>query len=157
MREYRRLYIVLVLVAFLAVGCKSYDQMLEDHVAVQMQNEGVWEERYDEVKEEYEPGIVGERTLQLSVNVMKDMTEEEMLDVLDYYELLHNAFFDLEKRENTKERDVDFTCYAVFYRENTDEVIRKFKYVNHESVTVPEEEEDYFASPIFRSNIQGEM
>lgn len=155
MGKYGRVYIVLVLVSFLAVGCKSYEQMLEDHEAIQMQNDGIWAERYRSLREDYEPGTQGERTLKLSVNVLKDMTEEEMLDVLEYHELFYNAFS--QDRVYTKERDADFTCYAVFYRGDTDEVIRKFKYVNHESVTVTEEDEGYFASPILRSQLPSGM
>lgn len=150
MRGFVRLCVIVGMVVACITGCQSYQEMLDNHEAVKMQSDGIWEERYMERLED-EPGAEAKRTVRLSVNVLKDMTEEQMLDVLEYYELFFNAV--LEGGVYTKERDVDFTCYAVFYRGETDEPIQKFKYVNHESVAITEEDKYQFLSPIFRSQL----
>lgn len=155
MRGFVRLCVIVGMVVVCMTGCQSYQEMLENHEALKMQSDGIWEERYMEQGEDYESGAQAERTVKLSANVLQDMTEEQMIDVLEYYELFYNAL--LEGDIYTKERDADFTCYAVFYKGETDEPIRKFKYVNHESVIITEEDEYQFVSPIFRSQLPGDM
>ena len=154
MRRVVKLCVIVGMVVACMTGCQSYQEMLDNHEALKMQSDGIWVERYMERWED-EPGEQAKRTVKLSANVLKDMTEEQMLDVLEYYELFFNAL--LEGDVYTKERDVDFICYATFYRGETDEVIRKFKYVNHKSVTITAEDEDQFVSPIFHSRIPGGM
>lgn len=150
MRGFVRLCAIVGMVVVCMTGCQSYREMLDNHEAVQMQNDGIWEERYSSLR--FDDSEQEGCTLRLSVNVRKDMTEEQMLVVLDYCELWYNAFLDLENnKEMTRERDSDFTCYAVFYQGDTDEVIRKFKYVNHESVEITEEDNYGFAPSYFVS------
>lgn len=147
--------IIVGMVGACMTGCQSYQEMLENHEAMKMQSDGIWQERYMERWEDEPPGPQSARTVALTVSVLKDMTEEQMFDVLEFYELFFNAL--LEGDVYTKERDADFTLYAAFYKGDTDELIRKFKYVNHESVTITEEDEYQFVSPIFRSRIPRDM
>lgn len=79
MREFVSLCAIVGMVVVCMTGCQSYEEMLDNHVAIQMQNDGIWEERYMEQWDEGDPGPETERTVRLSANVLKDMTEEQML------------------------------------------------------------------------------
>lgn len=151
MRGLVRLCAIVGLIAVCMTGCQSYEKMLDNHEAVKMQNDGVWEERYMEWWEDEPPGPQSDRTALLSVDVLQDMTEEQMFDVLEYYELFYNAL--LEGDVYTKEREAGFTLFAAFYKGKTDEPIRKIKYVNHESVEITQSDEYQFVSPVFRSKL----
>lgn len=82
-----KLCIIVGMVVACMTGCQSYQEMLENHEAMKMQNDGIWEKRYMEQWED-EPGVKAKRTVKLSANALKDMTEEQMFAVLEYYELL---------------------------------------------------------------------
>lgn len=145
MRKWKDLFVVGVLAVVLCTGCgtRDHDKMIQNHKAAEMQSEGIWEERYIE----WTDSVYGkEDACILSVNVYKDMSEDDMLDVLDYYKLcLHYETDDTGAYVGG--RDTTWTCYAVFYREETDEELKRFKYVDGESVEITAEDEEQFAGP----------
>lgn len=131
-----------MLVVCICAGCEDYQQMLDEHKAVKMRENGVWEERYKSV------GVndaIDETEVVLSINVKKKMTEEDMLAVLEYHELFYNG--KMEGDVYAAEKDSPYNSYAVFYEGNTNKVIKKFKYCNREIVPIKEEDEVKFASP----------
>lgn len=135
--------ILIILLACLISGCgKSYDDILENHAAIEMYRDGVWSVRYISENTIVPSGNVESVMVQLSVNVDKEMTEEQMLEVMDYYEFTRNALF--EKGEYKGEQDADYSCYAVFYRGDTDEEIFRIKYQNGKETEPTEEEESVF-------------
>ena len=144
MRKWKELFVVGVLAVVLCTGCgtRTLGQMADDHKAAAMQEEGVWEKRYDQ------PDFLGSnKTYTVSVNVYKDMSEQDMLDVLDYYKLCMHSQTDPDTGAYLGERDTTWICYAVFYREETDEELKRFKCVDGESVEITEEDEAQFAGP----------
>ena len=145
MRKWKEIFVVGVLAVVLCTGCgtRDRDKMIQNHKAEEMQEEGVWEQRYIRSTD----SLYGEGdTLVLFVNVYKDMSEDDMLDVLDYYKLCMHSESD-DTGAYVGERDTTFTCYAVFYREKTDEELKRFKCVDGEIVEITEEDEAQFAGP----------
>lgn len=142
-----------ILLACFMLGCgrKDYNAMSEKHAATKTYRDGVWEVRYNSIIDQYAGEIVG-KTLYLSVDVHQDMTEEDMLDIMDYYEFRWNARWD-NNNHYIGERESDFTCYAVFYRGGTDEEVRRSKYFNGKEVEIPEEEQSYFPKPDMHSSM----
>lgn len=138
--------IVLALCISVICGC-GHEFSLDDHGAMKMRDEGVYEMRYQSSRLHYNGEINGEVLDRLSVNVNKEMSEEDMLTLLDYYELVHNKD---NKADGRKERDEDFVCYAVFFEGDTDNEITRIKYVNHEKVEITDEDKAYFPPPYFR-------
>ena len=86
----------------------------------------------------------------LSVNVNKNMSEDDMLEVLDYVKLCLHSEQD-DTGAYVGDRDSDWICYAVFYRGDSDEELKRFKHVNGESVHITEEDQAKFAGPELRS------
>lgn len=121
---------------------------INNHNAVKMEDEGIWGCRYNESSINDNDEMI----CRLSINVYKDMSEEDMLDVLEYYELQLNAEYE-EMSSGAKkyvgERDSDFICYAVFYKDTTDEVVGKYKYMNRKVADYTESEEKYFLNPVW--------
>lgn len=145
MRKWKEFFVVGVLAVVLCTGCGTRDhaKMVQNHKAAEMELEGVWEIRYINCTD----SVYGESdTLVLSVNVYKDMSEDDMLDVLDYYKLCMHYEAD-DTGAYVGERDTTWTCYAVFYQEETNEELKRFKYVDGESVEITEEDEAQFAGP----------
>ena len=68
-----------------------------------------------------------------------------MLGIMDYYELTRNCKF--VGNEYVGERETDFTCFAVFFRGDTDEEVRRIKYLNGKEVQAADEEENNFPHP----------
>lgn len=148
MMKFGRLCAAVLLTAVVLAGCgKDYEKMLEEHKAVSMQEDGIWEARYEQCKINDATDVT---TVIISVNVMKNMTENDMLEVLDYMELQYNARFDDEGVYQGKKEDAEYICYAVFYRKDTDEEIKRIKYVKGESVEIRGEDEVHFAGPELR-------
>lgn len=150
--------VLIVLLACLASGCgrRNYNDMVENHAAIKTYRDGVWGVRYFSMNTNAtDPGKTESVTVQLSVDVNKDMTEEQMLEVMDYYESTRNAWFD-EKGGYKGEQDAEYTCYAVFYRGDTDEEIRRIKYYNGEETEPTEEEESVFPMSGLRTDKVGE-
>lgn len=127
-----------MLVAMFLPGC---GETMENHSALSMQEDGSWEERYNTNVIMDGGGVYAK----VSVNVKKDIDEKDMLKILDYYRLIlvEGSGFDVE--------DEEAAVYGVFYKGNTDEEIRRFKYVDRESVDIPEEEQSYFPTPELRN------
>ena len=89
--------------------------------------------------------------MRVSLNVNGDMTEKQMLDVMDYYEFTRNASFD-ENLQYKGETDTNYNCYAVFYRGETDEEIRRIKYHNGKETEPAEKEKSMFPIPELHSD-----
>ncbi len=149
MQKYFKYCLVVILIFFTA-GCNSnnYDAMVENHKAMDLYRDGVWEVRY--IKEAAN-SATSETVITLSIDVLKDMTEEDILTVLDYYEFTRNAAWDANQ-SYVGERESDYSCYAVFYKNNTNEEIRRIKYCNGKEVVPSEEDKWEFAPPELRSS-----
>ena len=80
MRRWKGVFMIGVLAAVLCAGCGTRDinKMTTDHKGCKMYEEGVWEKRYEkwETKEE-----IGEDRYTISVEVKKDMSEDDMLEL----------------------------------------------------------------------------
>lgn len=145
----------IVLLLCLAVGCgakgaKEYSAKQENHAAAKTYREGKWKVRYNSWTDEGTDELKSTRFL-LSVDVIEELTKEDMLDIMDYYEFTKNAQWDVNGNY-IGERELDYTCYAVFYKGETDEEICRMKYCNKEEVEVPEEEQGYFPAAYFYSD-----
>lgn len=142
------LCVLIFLMAFVMTGCyKRYDQILHDHKADKMFEDGVWESRYDVIQEN---PATGDMVVPCSINVNQDMSESDMMEIMDYFRIQFHSDMD-EEGIWLGISEGDFIVYAVFYKGDTDEVIRKIKYVNGESVKITEEDEVKFPSPDMRS------
>lgn len=133
--------VVLVICSVLGCGYKDYKAMQEKHAATKTYREGMWRIRYNCWTDSNQG-----TTFCLSVNVRRDMSEKDMLDIMDYYEFTKNAKFD-SNNHYIGERETDYTCYAVFYQGDTDEEIRKIKYYNGKEVEILEKDLYCFATP----------
>ena len=157
MRKYVKIYKILTIVILVAIGCiftvghfrhRDINDLVESHEAKEMYRNGIWKARYIQ-----HTGGTSEETsewftaMRISINVMQDMTEEDMLTIMDYYEMIYNASYVGDSYEG--EGDKDYFCYAVFYRKDTDEEIRRIKYHNgKEEKKITEKENLYkFPSP----------
>lgn len=158
MRKYGRVYKAITVVAFLAIGIfftvgpsgrtPDLTELVHEHPAVKMYYDGAWEGRYEaywtmgggSAMEE----VIG---ITLSVNVQKDMTREEMVSILDYYELVANASF--VGNTYVGEKDSDFVCFAVFFRGETDEELGRVKFYNGAEAEITEEDKGRFPPPYF--------
>ena len=99
MRRYIQSFTVIMGMAFLvlfAAGPReerdSYTEMVEGHNAFKLFKDGVWEIRYISHMVEYTDRIKS-TTVRLSVNMNRELSEEEMLGIMDYYELTRNCKF----------------------------------------------------------------
>lgn len=131
------------------------------HKAETMRDDGIWEERQMSLVQD---NISSDQCkINLSIKVKQDMTEEEMLKVLDYYE--KEIFTDMGagekvniggKQVEIEKRNIDM-CYAIFYKGDTDEVLKEFKYANGKNVPVMEEDEAYFDSMKMDDQAEGDQ
>lgn len=137
---------LLMLAIVLFSACGSYADKIKNHKAALKFDEGVVTKRYGELA----LGENDERIYRVTYNVNRDMTEEDMLDVLEYEEMIYNAECDEVTGEYTGERDKDYICYALFCEGTSNEVIGKNKYVNYECEDYTEEDEYLFLNPIFK-------
>ena len=148
-KKFIRLF-VLELVILMLCACGKSGVDIENHNAAIMQKEGIWTERYSTTTD---TGDYKKQFERISINVYKDMSEDEMLEVLEYYELNApkelNVDGQLVKLEN-------YTCYAIFCKEDLDEIIAKYKYVNGKIENYTDEEEYNFVNPIMK-NRNGDM
>ena len=149
MKKYMTLCITVMFTIICTVGCGS--NSIDD---IQNNNEE-WSVRYIMTTDTMSTGTVHAVRTDLSVNIYKDMSETDFLNILDYYEGCYNSSYN---NNNTYlgERDSDYTCYAVFYKGDSDEVITKIKYKNHEKVPITAEDESYFPKPDWRTS-EGEV
>lgn len=128
-------------------GAEEYHAMQEKHAAAKTYRDGVWTIRYNCWMNDQ----AYNSTFCLTVNVQKDMTKEDMLDIMDYYEFTKHAQWD-RNGNYMGEWDTDYTCYAVFYKGNTDEEICRIKYSNGEEVKIQGDDKYCFAGPQNRSS-----
>lgn len=104
---------VVVLIALLACavsGCgrKDYNEMVENHAAIKTYRDGVWDVRYFYGNTSVSSESVESVVVRLSVDMNEDMTKEQMMEVMDYYEFTRNALF--EKGEYIGKQDAEYTC-----------------------------------------------
>lgn len=146
---------LIVLLACLAGGCgkKDYNKMVENHAAVKTYRDGVWGVRYYSASNQSSGERITDTTVQLSVDVKKDMDKKQMLEIMDYYERTRNAWFEDSADDSVYkgELDADYTCYAVFYRGDTDEEICRIKYFNGEETEPSREEASAFPMAALRN------
>ena len=153
MKTFFQMLVAGVILACLLIGCgsKNYNAMQEKHAATKKYRDGVWKVRYYNNVEEYAGEVKGV-TIYLSVDVEREMSEEDILDIMDYYEFTRNAKWD-NQNHYIGEREAEYTCYAVFYQSGTNEEIRRIKYCNGKEVEIPEEEQSYFPKPDMHSSM----
>lgn len=141
----------LALCIIVSCGCGTDHELdLNNHEAMKMRDAGVYEVRYHSSRIGYNSSeTIGGVLDCISINVNEEMSEEDMLTILDYYELVHNG--DISVVDGYKgERDEDYICYAVFYEGNTDNELQRIKYFNNKKVDITDEDEAYFPPPYFR-------
>ena len=139
-------------------GCQikdKYNEILETHRAVKLFEENIWWPRYTRDYDEYTDRIKSKTTF-VTINVYGELSEEDMLEIMDYYEFTRNANFGTGTRY-LGEHDTDFTCYAVFFEGESDKEILRIKYFNGKEVTPTEEEEPMFPSAIMRSRLRTQL
>ncbi len=155
MKKYKKAYIVFTVIVFFviggvfAIGHKRYPDikdLSDNHPAVKMYHAGVWTGRYQAC---YVNDATDARSVRVSIDILKEMSREEMASILDYYELVWNAQY--VGNSYVGERDADFTGYAVFFRGGTDEEVMRIKYMNGEEAEITEEDEDFFPLAYMRS------
>lgn len=153
MKKHYKLIAALLLSAFFAAGCnmgkqnsaQDFDEKQQNHAAVKTYRDGCWNVRCHSLVDWYTDRII-RITFYVSFNVDKDLTEQDMLDIMDYYEFTNNAQWDANNNY-IGERKTDYDCYAVFYRGETDEELRRIKYLNGEETEISKEEQSYFPKP----------
>lgn len=143
-KKFKICMMFLLIMMIFTAGCRTKDSGNAQY------NNGNWTERYVNVTDEINEGNIASVRVVLSVNIYKDMSEADFIEILDYYEDTYNSSYSSDN-DDLGERDGDYTCYAVFYRNDTDEVITKIKYCNRDLVPFTEEEEYYFPKPELRS------
>ena len=141
----RTLMLTVIIMLFAGCGNKVID--FNNHNALKMMEEGKYEIRYSDSNgfEDNYP-IVS----RISVNVLKDMTREQMLDIIRYEEMCQMSLFDSNENYIGR-RENDYECYAVYYKGETDVVIDKIKYVNGKIVEINEADDNKFAPSYFVS------
>ncbi len=152
-RIYMSAFIAVLLISYIIIGCgmkSSYETRKEKHAAVKTYRDGKWKIRYEKRMQEGTDRIT-KTMLYLSLNMEQELTEQEMLDIMDYYEFTRNAQWDANNRY-MGERETDYVCYAVFYEGETDQEFCRIKYCNGEEVEIPEEEQGYFPTSYFRND-----
>ncbi len=155
MNKFLRIFAVVILLSILVFGCGSegaekYHAMQEKHAATKTYRDGIWKIRYNSLIHEGTDRLKCVK-FYLTVDVIGELTEEDMLDIMDYYEFTKNSQWDVDGNY-IGERETDYICYAVFYKGETDEEICRMKYCNREEVQIPEEEQGYFPASYFRSD-----
>jgi len=146
MKFRRIIYCLCVLFVIMLIGCNKDNQDILNHNAMKLEEEGYYEIRYESAlgDGDSEPLICT-----VSVDVLKDMNEDQMLDIARYMELCYMTILDSNMKPIGR-RENDFECYMVFYKGNTDEEIEKIKYINGERVEIIEEDNHKFAPAYFK-------
>ena len=143
---------ILFLFLLLVTGCS--------HKAAALQENGVWEER--NLAFVHDPENFEEEEVDLSIQVNQEMTENDMLSVLDYYE--NEVFPEMQvegsvdfggKMVEVQKRKITM-CYVVFYKGETDEVLKEIKYINGQSVPAEKEDADHFTRLKMRDRTEDE-
>ncbi|MCI9531851.1 MAG: hypothetical protein HFH38_08905 [Lachnospiraceae bacterium] len=159
-KKHLRTCLAAMLLWLFALGCqtKDYNTLTENHKALQTYRQGIWGVRYIQNEENGTGEDLKDTTTKISINVMGELAEEDMLDIMDYYELTRNASFDKNSRY-LGERSTDYTCYATFFQGETDEEICRIKYKNGQKEEPTQEEDGLFPFAGWRSSKEeiGEM
>ncbi len=141
-----------LLFLLLVTGCS--------HKAAALKENGVWEQR--NLALVHDPDNFDEEEVDLSIKVNEEMTENDMLTVLDYYEKEVFPEMHIEgqvdfggKMVEVEPRKITM-CYAVFYKGETDEVLKEIKYVNGQSVSAEKEDADHFTRLKMRDRTEDE-
>ncbi len=163
MKKYRKVCTALTAIVFLVIGgvftighrrYPDLKDLSDNHPAVKMYYSGYWEGRYESHWATTGANeTIGMNGITLSINVLKDMTREEMVSVLGYYELVGNAEF--VGSSYVGERDTDFLGYAVFFRGDTEEELARVKYFNGAEAEITEEDKGCFPPPYFHQEDGG--
>ena len=141
--KYIRILSIIVTVMVVMCACGGYTGKIKKHKAAAMFENDILSERNEEIS----LGNNGEKICSVTFNVYEKMTDDDMLDVLDYKGMILNAQYDETTGEVIEEMKGDYYCFALFCEETSDKIIGKYKYVNHESVTYTEEDEYMFLNP----------
>lgn len=158
LHKYLCIFLAVVCLVLFSGGCQAkdpYNEILENHRAVKLFEEKIWRPRYTCDRDEYTDRIKS-KTSFVTINVLGELTEEDMLEIMDYYEFTRNADFGTDTTY-LGERNTDFTCYAVFFEGETDKEIRRIKYFNGKEVTPMEEEEQMFPSAMMRTRLRNQF
>lgn len=139
MKVYFKAVVIIMIMVFMITGCgKKESKIIRNHKASQMKENGVWDERYSQYS-----NVISDDgyliTMSVSISVITDMTEQDMMDVLDYYELKIQ-----EQTETSIDNGYVIKIYAEFYKQDTNEELFKAKYVNGKIETYTSEEETNF-------------
>lgn len=142
MKGYFKVIAIIIVMVFMVTGCsKKESEAIRNHKASLMKENGVWDERFSQYS-----CVTSDDSylvkLSLSVDVITDMTEQDMMEVLDYYEL------QMQEQTETNIGNGDVVeIYAEFYKQDTDEELMKAKYVNGEIEEYTADEESNFLPP----------
>lgn len=158
MKKYGKVYKIATVAVFLMIGAvftigrnKQVDitELAHNHHAMKLYEDGAWEWRYESSWAQGGGNATEEvKGITLSVNVLKDMTREDMVSILDYFELVGNAKYVGDTYVG--EKDTDFIGYATFFQGDTDEEVARVKYMNGKEAEITEEDEGRFPPPYFR-------
>lgn len=125
MRRFVKMLVISIMVLVVLTGCQKSAEDLREA--------GMWEER----NKEWQISDSGDKAeLRLWLNAKEEMTEEDRQEVIDYY--LSGA------KDNSPVQQDNPSCYAVFYKEKTDEVLKQYKYVDGEAQTLSETDKSIF-------------
>ena len=140
----------------LGAGCRQKKAdivdmtVLEKHKAVGMYQDGVWAPRYVSINAA-ESGSEKESALAVAtVDIKKDMTEDEMMEILDYYTEYAALAYDTGE-------GIDCLLYAIFYQDGTDNEIFRIKCLNGEETEPAKEDSSIFPLPGIRTEVEGEL
>lgn len=131
--------IVVIIAVFALAGCRG-NETISENVS------GKWSVRYEANSMNIGGSDGGSIRSEVSINVNQELSESEYENILENYEKIYNTECDEEGKEQG-EKDIDYFCYAVFYKGNTSEVVRKIKYHNHNIEEYDESEEIFFPQP----------
>lgn len=125
MKKFIMLLGIGVMVIAVLAGCQKSAESLREA--------GMWKER----EKAWQISDTGETAeLRLWIDAKEEMTEEEQEDVIEY--CVTNA-----KDSCPIEQD-KFPCYVIFYKENTTEVLKQYKYADGEVQPISEADKSVF-------------
>lgn len=114
------------------------DNSVDNNNELGINNDGKWIERECASGNDSDDLDDTECNAKLRINVLEDMTEDEMLSVIDKY--WEEKFNDGKDYHGFKVKYV----YAIFYRNDTFDVIKKIKYIDGETQDINEDDERMF-------------
>lgn len=105
-----------------------------------------WKIRYENIMQQ--TGENAKTRVELSVDVYKELSEDEYIEILEKCESRNGVTY----VDSEDGKDVDeYFCYAVFFKGDTDEIIRKVKYHNHEYEEYLKNEESLFPIAAYKN------